>query len=66
MHRFHFPKIGPSIFGPSFKVTASLEVIYAARNSFIFYRTLNLGGFPNEIKTKIRYLIICCYHNFIL
>ena len=19
------------------------------------------GGFPNEIKTKIRYLIICCY-----
>ena len=25
-----------------------------------------LGGFPNEIKTKIRYLIICCYHNLIL
>ena len=25
-----------------------------------------LGGFPIEIKTKIRYLIICCYHNFIL
>ena len=25
-----------------------------------------LGGFPNEIKTKIRHLIICCYHNLIL
>ena len=25
-----------------------------------------IGGFPNEIKTKIRYLIICCYDNFIL
>ena len=24
-----------------------------------------IGGFPNEIKTKIRYLIICCYHIFI-
>ena len=25
-----------------------------------------IGGFPNEIKTKIRYLIICCYHDFML
>ena len=25
-----------------------------------------LGGFPIEIKTKIRYLTICCYHNFML
>ena len=24
------------------------------------------GGFSNEIKTKIWYLMICCYHNFIL
>ena len=23
------------------------------------------GGFPIEIKTKIRYHIICCYHNSI-
>ena len=28
--------------------------------------TVIKGGFPIEIKTKIRYLIICCYHNFIL
>ena len=26
----------------------------------------SFGGFPIEIKIKIRYLIICCYHNFIL
>ena len=25
----------------------------------------NTGGFPIEIKTKISYLIICCYLNFI-
>ena len=24
-----------------------------------------IGGFPIEIKTEIRYHIICCYHNFI-
>ena len=24
-----------------------------------------VGGFPIEIKTKIRYLIICCCHIFI-
>ena len=27
---------------------------------------VSLGGFPKEIKTKIRYLIICRYHNFVL
>ena len=25
-----------------------------------------VGAFPIEIKTKIRYHIICCYHNFTL
>ena len=25
-----------------------------------------IGGFPNETKTKIRYLIIFCYQTFIL
>ena len=25
-----------------------------------------VGGFPIEIRTKIRYQIICCYHNFTL
>ena len=25
-----------------------------------------IGGFPIEIKTEIRYHIICCYHNFYL
>ena len=25
-----------------------------------------VGGFPIEIKTKIRYHMICCYHNFTL
>ena len=24
-----------------------------------------IGGFSIEIKTEIRYHIICCYHNFI-
>ena len=24
-----------------------------------------IGGFPIEIETKIKYFILCCYHNFI-
>ena len=30
---------------------------------FFFFK--KISGFQIEIKTKIRYLIICCYHNFI-
>ena len=28
-------------------------------------KTVFIGGFPIEIKTKLKYLIICCYRNFI-
>ena len=34
------------------------------RYGLTFFKTI-IGGFPIEIKTKIRYLIICCYHIFI-
>ena len=34
----------------------------------IEFNTTDTGGFPNEIinKVVVGYLIICCYHNFIL
>ena len=32
---------------------------------FFQIQFMKLGGFPIEIKTEIRYHIICCYHNFI-
>ena len=32
----------------------------------LFLAAAMLGGFPLEIKTKIRYLIIFCYHIFTL
>ena len=31
----------------------------------MFLFVVIIGGFPIEIKTKIRHLIICCCHNFI-
>ena len=31
----------------------------------IYDTYLYIGGFPIEIKTKVRYHKICCYHNFV-
>ena len=36
-----------------------------SKKLYHFSMGATIGGFPIEIKTKIRYLIICCYHNFI-
>ena len=33
---------------------------------FTIFRALKIGGFPIGVKTKIRYLIFCCFHNFSL
>ena len=46
------------------------ELNQVSRNSCIKDLTaifiVSIRGFPIEIKTEIRYLIICCYHNFTL
>ena len=45
-------------------VSALYKVLQFAHAQKIFVHSL--GGFPIEIKTRIRYHVICCYHNFTL
>ena len=49
-----------SIPEPSKNTNGSLEVSREENG----IDALSLGGFPIEIKTKVRYHIICCYHIF--
>ena len=44
-------------------VSESLHILYY---NYYIPILVTVGGFPKEIKTKIRYLIICYSHNFIL
>ena len=55
----YFHNIDNNISGSDFTLLKSMKCKKADT------KTVLLGGFSIEIKTKIRYLIICCYHIFI-
>ena len=49
---------------PRINESYSFYTISTYKSCSLLKNVVTLGGFPNEVQTIIRHLIIYCYHNF--
>ena len=62
---YPIPEVGVYFRHQLMRGNRTIKISSANLDAFNSPNMLPLGGFPIEIKTKIRYLMMCCYLIFI-